>query len=353
LKLAQKGQKTDLNIGAEKNQRHYKSLMLTLFCLWIAMILAALCLGRYGVSVSDAAKILISRVIPIEKTWDATTEGVIMTLRLPRIVASLLIGGALALSGASYQGVFKNPLVSPDLLGVSSGATVGAALIILAHGGKIAIQMGAFLGGLTAVFIAISIPRLLKNNSITILVLSGIIVSGIMSSIMGVIKYLADPDNELASIVYWQMGSLAKALSSDVIVIIPVILVTSLVLLGIRWRINILSLGENEAKSLGMNTTLIRGVVILCSTILTASSVCISGTIGWIGLVIPHLGRLLVGPDNVKLLPATMILGSIFMLFIDTVARVSTTAELPLSILTGIIGAPFYFWLLACQRMKI
>lgn len=324
-----------------------------LICIWIAMIMAAFCLGRYSVSVSDVLRILLSQIIPMEKTWDATTEGVVLTLRLPRIVATLLIGGAFVLSGATYQGVFKNPLVSPDLLGVSSGASVGAALMILANNGKIETQIGAFIGGILAVSLAATIPKLLKNNATTVLVLSGIIVSGIMSSIMGVIKYLADPDEALANIVYWQMGSLAKAHGSDVLAIMPVILVMIVIMMGIRWRINVLSLGEDEAKSLGMNIALTRGIVIFCATVLTASSVCISGTIGWIGLVIPHLGRLLVGPDNVKLLPVSLLLGGSFMLLIDTIARVSTTAELPLSILTGIIGAPFYFWLLVRQRMNI
>ena len=353
MKFAAKSQRPTFLSGNNVDQRRYRRIMLILFCIWIAMILAAFCLGRYSVSVSDVVKILLSQMVPMEKTWDATTQGVILTLRLPRIVASLLIGGAFVLSGAAYQGVFKNPLVSPDLLGVSSGASVGAALMILANNGKIETQIGAFIGGIIAVFLATSIPRLLKNEAVMILVLSGIIVSGLMSSIMGIIKYLADPEDELASIVYWQMGSLAKAHGSDVLAIMPVILAMCLILLGIRWRINILSLGENEAKSLGMNIALTRGIVIFCATVLTASSVCISGTIGWIGLVIPHLGRLLVGPDNVKLLPVSLLLGGSFMLLIDTIARVSTSAELPLSILTGIIGAPFYFWLLARQRMKI
>ena len=187
----------------------------------------------------------------------------------------------------------------------------------------------------------------------TMLVLSGIIVSGLMNSIMGLIKYLADPETQLANITYWQLGSLANVLIQDVLTIAPVIIVAIAVLMSIRWRINILSLGENEARSLGMNILHIRGLMILCATMLTACAVCISGTIGWVGLVIPHLGRMLVGPDNVKLLPVSCVLGAIFMLVIDTVARVLTSAELPLSILTGVIGAPFYFYLLAKQRMSL
>lgn len=334
-------------------QRRYKQTLAVLTCVLIGMIMAAFCLGRYSVAAVDVVKILLAQIMPVAKTWDATTEGVVLILRLPRVIAALLIGGAFVLSGAAYQGVFKNPLVSPDLLGVSTGASVGAALMILANHGKLATQTGAFAGGLIAVSLATAIPRLIKNNSLTILVLSGIIVSGIMSSLLGIIKYLADPDEQLANIVYWQMGSLAKIHASDILAIMPVILAAGAVLLGLRWRLNILSLGENEARSLGLNIMLTRGLVIFCATTLTASSVCLSGTIGWIGLVIPHLGRLLVGPDNVKLLPVSLLLGGSFMLLIDTIARVATAAELPLSILTGLIGAPFYFWLLARQRKNI
>lgn len=187
----------------------------------------------------------------------------------------------------------------------------------------------------------------------TMLVLAGIIVGGLMNSIMGLIKYLADPDTQLADITYWQLGSLANVLLQDVLTIAPVIIIAIAVLMSIRWRINILSLGENEARTLGMNILHIRGLMILCATMLTACAVCISGTIGWVGLVIPHLGRMLVGPDNVKLLPISCVSGAIFMLVIDTAARVLTSAELPLSILTGVIGAPFYSYLLVKQRMSL
>ncbi len=317
------------------------------------MVIVSLCLGRYSINPVDVLKILLSRIIPIEATWNDTMEGVVFSLRLPRIAAALLIGGALALSGAAYQGVFKNPLVSPYFLGVSSGASVGAALMILAGTDKIGIQLGAFLGGIIAVGVATTIPKLLKNTGVMILVLSGIIVGGIMNSFLGLIKYLADPENELAEIVYWQMGSLAKVHLEDFYAVFPAIAITTVILIAMGWRINILSLGENEARSLGINTGFNRSIVIFCATVLTASAVSISGTIGWIGLVMPHLGRMLVGPDNVRLLPVSFIIGSGFLLLIDTIARVATSAALPLSILTGIIGAPFYFWLLVRQRMRI
>ena len=215
------------------------------------------------------------------------------------------------------------------------------------------IQLMAFIGGMVAVGLTTSIPKITRNQSMMMLVLSGIIVGGLMSSIMGFIKYIADPETQLASITYWQMGSLAKVVSPDLVTVaIPILLATGILLL-LRWRINVLSLGDREAQSLGVPVLRSRRIVILCATVLTASAVCVSGTIGWVGLVIPHFGRMLVGPDNRKLLPVSCLLGGIFLLVIDTCARMMTSAELPLTILTGIVGAPFYFYLLIKQRMKL
>ena len=196
-----------------------------------------------------------------------------------------------------------------------------------------------------AVGLTLFIPRLIKNTNMTMLVLSGIIVKGIMDSVMGIIKYVADPETELQSITYWQLGSLTKVLPKDLFTVGPVIVAASVIIFLLRWRINILSLGDREAKTLGVSVTVVRNFIIICATLLTASAVCISGTIGWIGLVIPHFARMLTGPDNTKVI--------IFMVVIDTLARALTSVELPLSILTGIIGAPFYIIILARQRMKL
>ncbi len=268
-------------------------------------------------------------------------ENVVFNLRLPRITAAIIVGGVLSLSGAAYQSIFKNPLVSPDLLGVSSGASVGAALAILLNANMMYIQIGAFLGGI------------LRNKAAIMLVLAGIIVGGLMSSLLGILKYAADTDTKLAEITYWQMGSLAKVSKANIIQILPAVGISAITLIAMRWKMNILSLGENEARMLGINISKTRVLVIIFSTILTASSVCVSGTIGWVGLVVPHLGRMLVGPDNTKLIPVSVLLGSVFMLLIDTLARTLTKAEIPLSILTGLIGAPFYFWMLVKQRMSL
>lgn len=345
--------------GRTMSAAKYRGFFTLMVLLLAALALLALCTGRYQVSLTDAVQLLWAKVCALcgkavpEGSWDPTAEGVIFTLRLPRILAAVLVGGALALSGAAYQGVFKNPLVAPDILGVSTGACVGAAIAILLHLNATGVQVLAFLCGILTVGLTVAIPKLMRSDSVTILVLAGVIVSGIMNSLMGIIKYLADPETELADITYWQMGSLAKVTSTDVLTVAIPILAAAALMMALRWQINILSLGDSEAKTLGVPIGLVRGLLILCATMLTACSVCLCGTIGWVGLVIPHLSRMLVGPDNVRSVPIAFVLGGVFMLVIDTIARAATTLEIPLSILTGLIGAPFYLYILVKQRMKM
>lgn len=331
----------------------YYFLLLMLIVLLIVIAVVSIGAGRYYISPANVIKIICSPFVDIPQEWTAQAESVIFTLRLPRALAAMLIGGALALSGAAYQSVFKNPLVAPDMLGVSSGACVGASLCIILGLSQAGIQTGALLGGLIAVAMAVAIPQIIGKNSIVMLVLSGIIVSGLMGSILGILKYLADSETELPAITYWQLGSLVSATWGNLISSGIPILFCFLFMLLIRWRMNILTLSDEEAHMLGKHNTLLRYAVILCATILTACSVCISGTIGWVGLVIPHFSRMMVGPDNQKLLPVAIVLGAVFLLFIDTLSRVMLNAEIPLSILTGLVGAPFYFYLLLRQRLKL
>lgn len=328
-------------------------LITLLVVLLVVVFFIALCAGRYSIRVTEVVRILASSVFDVTQTWDDKAYGVIFTLRLPRTIGAVLVGAALSLAGAAYQGVFKNPLVSPDLLGVSSGACVGAAIAILLGMNSLGVQTLAFAVGIGAVALTMLIPRLFRSSSMMMLVLSGVIVRGMMDSVVGIIKYIADPETQLADITYWTLGSLVKVLSSDLFAIAPVIAAGCLMVLLLSWRINILSLGEQEARALGVHVGFVRGVVILCSTLLTASAVCVCGTIGWVGLVIPHLSRITVGQDNTKSIPVSLLMGAIFMVAIDTLARVLTSLELPLSILTGIIGAPFYFMVLAGQRMSL
>ena len=342
--------------GKPDNERQKRQFRLTLAGLIVLLafsVIVALHTGRYYISIKNVLRILVSKFTNIDGTWEPMAESVIFTLRLPRITGAILVGGALALAGACYQGVFKNPLVSPDLLGVSSGACVGASVAILLGVRSYSIQVFAFIAGMLTVGLTMTIPKMFRNDSITMLVLSGIIVRGLMTSIMGVIKYIADPETQLTEITYWQMGSLSKVTSSDLaLVSVPIILV-SVIVISMSWQVNLLSLGDNEAKALGVKVSVVRGILIMCSTFLIASSVCLSGTIGWVGLVIPHFGRMIVGPDNVKNIPVSFFLGALFLLLVDTVARSASSLEIPLSILTGLIGAPFYIYILAKQRMKL
>lgn len=326
---------------------------------WLSLILlmiifgASLASGRYGISYGDTFRIVFSKILPIERTWNDIQEAVVIVYRLPRTVAAIIIGGVLALSGAAYQSIFKNPMVSPDLLGVSSGACVGAATAILMNASSVGIQLGAFAGGLIAVTITVMIPRLIRNESTTVLVLSGIVIGSLMSSIMSIIKFIADTDTQLAEITYWMMGSFARITFDNMLPVLPTIILPVIIILFMRYRLNVLSLGDNEAKTLGINLRTIRGIFILCSTLITASCVCLSGTIGWVGLVIPHTARMVIGSDNKKMLPIALIFGGIFMLVIDILCRTLTSAELRIGILTGLIGAPFFIFILFKQGRQV
>ena len=333
----------------DSNLRSLPAILTFLVIFTALLAIAALCIGSYSIPVSDTIAILLSGLTGDEGDWAPMAETVLMQVRLPRILAAILVGSALAIAGTSYQGIFRNPLVSPDLLGVSSGACIGAAAAILAGIGQLGIQGAAFVGGIAAVCMTISIPKIIKKESTIALVLSGVIVSGFCSAILGLLKYIADPEAELPEIVYWQMGSLAKADWSTLLYTAPIIVTGIVILLFLRWRVNVLSLGDQEAKALGVNLRFERGIVIVLSTLLTASAVSLAGTIGWVGLVLPHLARFLVGPNVSRSMPVAFIMAAGFMLIVDTLARFSGI-EIPLSILTGLIGTPFFVVLLAKQR---
>lgn len=337
----------------KKKALHYSVINSGLFILLLVFMLICLCVGKYAVPPGECLHILAGKLFHLQETWTQMDEKLLMGVRLPRVLATVIVGAALSLSGAVYQGIFKNPLVSPDFLGVSSGACIGAAVAILLSLSSGWIQVLAFFGGIGAVTLTVLIPKAMRSDSNIMLVLAGIIVSGAMSSILGFIKYIADPETQLAAITYWQLGSFAYVDTPALLSILPLSAAAAILLLAMSWWINILSLGEQEARTLGANLGLLRGLCIVCSTILTAGAVCVSGTIGWIGLVIPHFGRMIVGPDNRGLLPAVCLIGGMFLLIVDTVTRLIGPAEMPISILTGIIGAPFYAWLLYRQRTSI
>ena len=339
--------------GLASSSKKQGLINLALFLVLIILVIACLYVGKYSISPGECLHILWGKLTGMEPAWNGMDEKLLMGVRFPRTMATVIVGAALALSGAVYQGIFKNPLVSPDFLGVSSGACIGAAIAILLSMSSGMIQIFAFFGGILAVSLTVFIPKAMRSDSNIMLVLAGIIVSGAMTSILGFIKYIADPETQLAAITYWQLGSFAYVDNGTVLSILPLSAAAAAIILAMAWWINILSLGEQEAQSLGVNVSLLRGVCIVCSTVLTAGAVCISGTIGWVGLVIPHFGRMLIGSDNRALLPACCFIGGIFMLVVDTVTRIIGPAEMPVSILTGIIGAPFFAWLLYRQRMNL
>jgi iron complex transport system permease protein len=324
-----------------------------LIVLTLVAAAVALGVGRYPVSFGQALSILFGNLFHVAGDWSTVMENTVMNLRLPRVIAALLIGAALAESGAVYQGIFRNPMVSPDLLGVSSGACVGAAAGILLGLGSAGIQVSAFLVAIIAVALAVSIPRLFKNDSVLMLVLSGVVVCGFMTSVLGLMKFIADPNSQLADIVFWTMGSLNDIDDVSLARYAPVIVICGVLLLLLRWRINVLALSDEQAHYLGADVSLLRLFIILCTTLMTASAVCLSGTIGWVGLVIPHMSRLLVGNDNRFCIPASIVFGALFMLVADTLARTLSDMSIPISVITGIVGAPLFIVLLAMQRRTI
>jgi len=336
-----------------KKTTKFWSIQLLLCVVLLICIVLAACAGKYPVSPAESLHIMLQALMGKTGSPDDMTWNVVMGLRIPRILASAVVGGALSMSGAAYQGIFKNPLVSPDFLGVSSGACIGAAIAILLALPAGYISLFAFVFGVGAVIITVTIPAVMGNRTNVMLVLSGIIVGTAMSSILGFIKYIADPNTQLASITYWTMGSFSYIALEELLVILPIVVIPAVILILMAWWIDVLSMGEDEARSLGARVGLIRGITIICATLLTAGSVCIAGTISWVGLIVPHFGRMLVGPSNKKLLPVCGLLGGLFMLVVDTLTRTIGATEMPVSILTGVLGAPIFCWLLFRQRREL
>ena len=328
----------------------YRKRPLGRVCL-MALALVVLCLlsfvwGRYDVPLDEVVRILLSRVFPLSQTWTDNMAIAVWNVRMPRILLACLVGCALSAAGAGYQTVFQNPMAAPDILGASSGACFGAALAILTGQGTVMITVFAFLASLLTVVLVYLIGSHTRGSRVVSILLAGVMVSSLFSAGTSFIKLVADPSNQLPAITYWLMGSLSGTRLKDVgFALIPMV-IGSAPLLLLRWRINILTLGDEEAATLGVNTGALRLVVILCATFLTAASVAVSGMIGWVGLVIPHLSRKLVGNDCRYLLPSSMIMGALFLLLVDDISRNLLTTEIPIGILTAFIGAPFFIYLM-------
>lgn len=333
---------------------HSRLILASLVLLLLISVIASLSLGRYGVSPNDLGTLAAGwlgfgpgRAGVAEPVWR-----IVELVRVPRMLVGGFVGAGLALSGAVLQGVFRNPLVDPHVIGVSSGAAFGGVFAILLRLSGAALWSMAFAFGLAALLLVVITSRKAGQSSILMLVLSGVVISALFSALVSLTTYFADPNDTLPAIVFWLMGSFASATPERALYLIPILSMFSVPLLLMRFRINVLSLGDEEAKALGLNVEPTRWLALACVTGVTAASVANSGVIGWVGLVVPHFARALVGPDHRRLLPASALLGASFMLLVDTMARSLIAAEIPLGVLTAIVGAPVFMTLLHRTRTE-
>ena len=326
----------------DKESKEIISILLLIF-LPIILFFASFLLGRYPIAPFDVINTLLCPIFP-QCEVSPTITTIVFEIRLPRILGAFVVGSSLAMAGVAFQSIFKNPLVSSDLLGVSNGAGFGAALAILISGVGVVTQIFAFIFGIISVSITYMLSKAYKSGGILVLVLSG--VSAFFSALVSAIKFVADPNDKLPEIVYWLMGSLASVTVDKLIMILVPVALGMIILFALRWNMNLLAMGDEEAQSLGINPSRVRLLIIIGCTLLTSAAVSISGIIGWIGLVIPHMARMVVGSDNRILIPASLSLGASFLLLIDNISRALISIEIPIGVLTAIIGVPIFLYLL-------
>ena len=321
--------------------------LLIAFVFLLAGLLVAFVVGRYPVSLGDVVHVVTAKLAGRAADVPGAVESVIWQVRGPRVIAAALVGAALAVAGTAFQGLFRNPLVSPDILGASSGAALGAVLGIYFSLGVFAIQALAFAGGLIAVAAVYAIGSAVRaRDPVLVLVLTGVVIGALLGAGVGLVKYLADPYNQLPAMTFWLLGTLAAVGPSDLLPLLGPVTFGTAVLVAVRWRMNVMSLPDEEARALGVPTGPLRIAIVAAATLVTSASVATAGIIGWIGLVVPHVARTLAGPDFARLIPAAALLGGGFLLLIDTLARTGAAIEIPLGILTALIGTPFFIWLL-------
>ena len=320
--------------------------VLLLVCLPVLFFLGTLCIGRYHVAFSEVWQTLLGAVTGNDSGVSLKTQTVILNVRLPRALQGLLVGASLAASGACFQSLFRNPLVSSGMLGVSAGSGFGAALAIILFGTSAMAPTFSFCFGILAVVLSYLTGKISGGNPTITLVLGGTIIQSIFSALLSLLKYLADTDTQLPAITFWLMGSLASTKTTNLWLSDVPMIVGLLGMVVISWRLNVLAMGDREAKTMGLNVAANKVAVIAFATLATAGAVSISGVIGWVGLVVPHICRMLFSSDNRKLIPASISIGACFMVLVDTVCRSLTSGEIPLGIVTAIVGGPFFIWLL-------
>jgi iron complex transport system permease protein len=309
--------------------------------------------GRYAVSIADLARLAWARLTAQPSGLPTNVETVVWQIRGPRVLAAFAVGAALSVAGTAFQGLFRNPLVSPDILGASAGAALGAVLGIYCSLGIVGIQAAAFVGGLAAVALVYALGSTLRGGDpVLMLLLTGIVVGSLLGAGIGLVKYLADPYNQLPAMTFWLLGSLSSVSAPDIEPLALPVIAGTAVLLALRWKLNVMSLPDEEARSLGASTQWLRVAIVAAATLVTAASVAVAGVVGWVGLVVPHLARLLVGPSFPRLLPTAAVLGGALLLFIDTLARTLAAVEIPLGILTAVVGTPFFIVLLRSAHQR-
>lgn len=329
---------------SKNNHNFIKGFLLV--ALPLLFFVGTICIGRYSVSPAEVFKSFVTAVTGADLGLDNLTYKAVMNLRFPRAIQGVLVGASLAVSGACFQSLFRNPLVSSGMLGVSNGAGFGAALSILLFNSMIMTSVFSFAFGILAVILAYLVGKVSGGTPTITLVLGGTIIQSIFSALLSLLKYIADPYSELPAITFWLMGRLGSTTTVELAFSAIPMLIGLVGMVLFRWRLNVLSMGDREAKTLGLNVGLNKGIVIGFATLATAGAVCVSGVIGWIGLVVPHMCRMVIGSDNKWLIPASISMGACFMLFVDTICRTLTGAEIPLGIVTAIVGGPFFIYLL-------
>ncbi|EPE9888265.1 ABC transporter permease [Yersinia ruckeri] len=330
--------------------------LLSIFLLLMVMLLA-LCSGRYHLPIDKVLSILASSLFPQQwltslVPYSPIEQRVVEYIRLPRMLIALLTGAGLSVAGAALQGIFRNPLVGPQMVGVSSGAALGGALGIVLFSSLLVVSGLAFIGGFGAILLVYFLSRSGGSTSILMLILAGVVISAFFAALISLVTYFADPNNTLPAIVFWLMGSFATVTYTKLALATLPVFCGLLLLYALRFRINVLSLGDENAAALGVPVEKVRWLVLICVALITSATVAVAGTIGWVGLVVPHIARMLVGPDHRQLIPASALVGAIYMVTIDTLARTASSAEIPLGIITALIGAPVFIWLLRQTGQK-
>lgn len=353
--LAPNTEVDSLHLQFERENRRCLRHFVVLAAILLIIFAVSARLGRYPLALSEIFRFIGERIQGVERSQSALKPEVytvLLNIRLPRLLVCLMVGTALSVAGSAFQSIFNNPMVSPDVLGASSGAGLFAAMGILLGLPRASLILCSFIGGLLSILVVLSISRYLRFEPLLSLILTGMIVNSLFSACLSLLKYIADPNNELPAITYWLMGSFSGVSRKDVGFVFWPVLIGTGIIIAYRWRLNLLSLGSDSAKSLGIHLKRDRAIILMAATLLTAASVSVAGMISWVGLVIPHFAKIYVGADHRRAIPAAALMGAAFLLLVDDLARLLSTGEIPLGVLTAFVGAPIFLYLIFTEGRR-